>query len=122
MQQVVEDLKGRPNDEKKAVAGSVAIFVVTILFIGWGFFFFKKIAGGGEVAIPFGGVRQDVIQGATLQRAGEDFMKSYNDATADMKAIRDQGVSDQGTYSNDGNSASFNEDFSAGSTGAPSSF
>lgn len=90
MKQVVDGLKDRPKDEKQAVAGGVAIFIVTIIFIAWAFFFFKKIARGGDVNIPFGGVQQDVVQGASLNQAKDDFLRSYNDATADLRAIRDQ--------------------------------
>jgi len=43
LQKTVENLKGRPKDERKAVAGSAAMLIVAILLVGWAILFFKKI-------------------------------------------------------------------------------
>jgi len=115
VKQMVEDLKGRPKDEKTAVAGGAAVLVVTILFLAWGFFFFKKIARGGDVSVPFGGVQTDVVQGASLQQAEDDFLKSYNDASSELRTIRDQSA--QNAAYSSSQSADFNSDsFSSGAS------
>jgi hypothetical protein len=43
IQRTVESLRERPRDERKAVAGGIAIGIVAILFFGWAFLFFKDI-------------------------------------------------------------------------------
>ena len=40
----LEKLRGKPKDDKTAIAGGIAVFVVAILLIGWGILFLKKIA------------------------------------------------------------------------------
>ncbi len=47
LRKTVEDLKSRPKDERKAVAGSAAALIVAILLIGWAVIFFKKIKRAG---------------------------------------------------------------------------
>lgn len=115
MKQVVEDLKGRPKDEKQAVAGGIAITIAVLLFVIWGFFFFKKIARGGEVNIPFGGVQRDVVQGASLNQVTDDFLRSYNDASAELRAIRDQAAVDLRTDTSFTNDAAFETNTSVSS-------
>lgn len=39
--QKIEDMKGRSKDERVAFAGSVAVAVVIILFVGWAVFFVR---------------------------------------------------------------------------------
>lgn len=46
-QETVENLKNRPRDERKYIAGVLAVAVVVILFLVWAALFFKKIQGGG---------------------------------------------------------------------------
>lgn len=43
LQNAVNTIKERPRDEKKVIAGTVAIVVIVILFLTWAVFFFKKI-------------------------------------------------------------------------------
>ena len=43
MKETVNKLRERPKDEKTAVAGGVAVFVVAILLLGWGILFLKRI-------------------------------------------------------------------------------
>lgn len=40
----LENLRGKPKDDKTAIAGGVAIFVVAVLLIGWAILFLRKIA------------------------------------------------------------------------------
>lgn len=114
MKQALDNLKERPKDEKTAVAGGVAVVIMIVLFIGWGFYFFKKIAAGGEVNTPFG-VREDVVKGATIDRAAIDFLDSYNASVDEFRAIRDQAAQDQyaNTYDNERGLDNFDSSFVA---------
>lgn len=40
----LDKLRGKPKDDKTAIAGGVAIFVVAVLLIGWAILFLRKIA------------------------------------------------------------------------------
>lgn len=51
IQQHIERIKERPRDERIAIAGTIAIGVMCVLFIGWTIFFFGTIGGA---AVPPG--------------------------------------------------------------------
>lgn len=40
----LDTLRDRPKEDKTAIAGGVALFVVAVLIIGWGILFLRKIA------------------------------------------------------------------------------
>ena len=44
--QKIEDMKGRSKDERVALAGSIAVGVVIILFLGWAVFFVRSSRPG----------------------------------------------------------------------------
>lgn len=46
-QRAIERIKERPPEERRALAGTIAVGVVVVLFIGWGAFLFR-----GLVAVP----------------------------------------------------------------------
>lgn len=46
-QRAIERIKERPPEERRALAGTIAVGVVVVLFIGWGAFLFR-----GLVAAP----------------------------------------------------------------------
>ena len=46
VQRVIENLKLRSKDERRAFAKSTAIVIVIILFFGWAFFFFRNLSLG----------------------------------------------------------------------------
>ena len=50
IQKAIDNLKDKPKDDRKAVAGGIAIAVVVILFFGWAFIFFKNIQRGAQLA------------------------------------------------------------------------
>jgi len=44
----IDNLKDRPKDEKKVVAGGIAITVIVVLLVAWAIFFLKKIQNGTQ--------------------------------------------------------------------------
>ena len=85
LQKAVDNLKDKSKDEKKAVAGGIAIAVVLILLIGWSFFFFKKIQRGAQLQ-QLGGGAQDEFNFSTVRDAQAELMKSFSDVDALMEA------------------------------------
>ena len=43
MIQMIDNLRERPQDEKRVIAGWIAVGVVVVLFLIWAFFFFRSI-------------------------------------------------------------------------------
>jgi len=68
----MRDLKERPRDERKIIAGGVAIAVIIALFLGWAFLFLKKIQNGNQIE----SVRQ--VQNAEPQLNSSDSVESFS--------------------------------------------
>lgn len=49
MRQFVEDMKERPREERVALATSIAIGTVVLLFLVWGFFLLRTIKQNAPV-------------------------------------------------------------------------
>ena len=110
IQKAVDNLKGKPTEDKKAVAGGIAIMVMIILFLGWGFFFIKKIQRGGT-DLRIGGGAQDEFNFSSVKQAQEDIMKGFSNEDelrdarqrsgsqtqtgAEFQTVYDQGSADQ---------------------------
>ena len=103
VQKTINNLKGRPDEEKQAVASGAAIGFVIILLIAWGFFFAKKIQNGGAQGL--GGGAQDEFNFKSVREAQQQLKQTYGDTTEEFKQIRDSAVTNslpgQGTQSVD---------------------
>lgn len=73
----LEHLRQRPKDEKTAIAASVAIGVVAILFIGWLVYFFHSIESAPAPDL------QSVTSSSEngLQEASQQFQQSLGSTT-----------------------------------------
>jgi len=49
MRKIIERLRERPHEERRAVAAGVALSTVGVLFIGWGFSFVQGLGNGASV-------------------------------------------------------------------------
>lgn len=67
MQQTIDKLKEKPKEQKTAVAGGIAVTVVVILLIGWGFFYLKKILAER----PSDDIQTDAFDFASLRDSGD---------------------------------------------------
>ena len=79
MQSTIDKLKEKPKEQKNAVAGGVAVTVVAVLLIGWGFFYLKKVLGERPPAdvsttstIDFGAIRDFTRDAAAIGRDTRD--------------------------------------------------
>ncbi|OGG58038.1 hypothetical protein A2853_00910 [Candidatus Kaiserbacteria bacterium RIFCSPHIGHO2_01_FULL_55_17] len=84
----VGSLKERPKDEKKAIAGGIAIAVVVVLLAGWAILFFKKIQRGAELQ-QLGSGAQEEFDFQSVRDAQQELMQSFSD-TNELLEARDQ--------------------------------
>lgn len=93
VQQKLNDLKGAPHEDKKAVATSVAVFVVIILILVWGFVFFRKVQRSDITTLENGAVPTDQFD-MDLIRANER-NQAYYDPTDDIRELRNNTSRDE---------------------------
>lgn len=93
IQKTINNLKDKPNDEKKVVAGGIAIAVVIALFLGWAFFFFKKIQRG-DIAPSLGGGAQSEFDFSSVRDAQQQLLEDVS-VIDELRNVRDQAVSSQ---------------------------
>lgn len=94
IQNAVNNLKQKPQEDKKAVAGGIATLVVVVLLIGWGFFFIKKIQRGGELD-SFGSTTQAEFDFSSVREAQQNISTDYEDAISELERIRESSISAQ---------------------------
>lgn len=90
IQSAVNNLKDKPHEEKKAVATSIAVGVVIVLLIGWGFLFLRKIQKGGTAPTLEGSaVPQDQVDAAFIQQTQQQINQFYQSGQDQLRDIRD---------------------------------
>lgn len=92
VQKTLENLKDKPHDEKKVVASGIAIAVVIILFVGWGFLFLRKIQDGtfepSDSAVP-----RDQLGGQVAPQVELDAM--YRSSLDELRSLRESSAQNQ---------------------------
>ena len=95
LQNAVDNLKDKPHDEKKAVASGVAIGVVIILLIGWGFLFLRKIQRGTIPSLEGSAVPQDQVDASFIQQTQQQINQYYQSSQDQLRQIRDNSAQSQ---------------------------
>lgn len=89
-QKALEGAKEKPKDDKKAIAGGIAVAVVIVLLVGWAFFFFRGIQRGVQNQ-QLGGGAQDEFNFSTVRDAQKDLMGQFSDVDALIEARQQSG-------------------------------
>ena len=101
VQKTLDNLKERPHDEKKAVAGGIAIMVVVVLLVGWGFLFLRKIREGSMPSLEGSAVPEDQFNLNLIRDTERNLSNMYNNSTEDLRNMRDAAAQNQaGTQTN----------------------
>jgi len=94
VQQTINNLKERPKDERKTVAGGIAIMVIVVLMAAWMILFFKKIQSGSQqVNLDFGA--QNEFNPSAVQQAQKTIQNSNGQTPDDLYNIRNDAAASQ---------------------------
>ena len=97
IQKTVNNLKDRPKDERKAVAGGIAITVIAILLVGWAFFFIKRIQSGSQ-QVNFDNGAQGEFDFANVRAAQDQIeQQSLYNETNELYQVRQDAAAQQGS-------------------------
>jgi hypothetical protein len=89
LQNAVDNVKDKPHEEKKAVATSIAVGVVVVLLVGWGFLFLRKIQRGSLPTLEGSAVPQDQIDAAFVRETQQQINQFYQSSQDQLREIRD---------------------------------
>ena len=95
VQKTLDNLKDKPHDEKKVVASGIAIGVVIILLVGWGFLFLRKIQKGTMPTLQGSAVPQDQIDSSFIKQTQQQINQYYQNSQDQLKSIRDSSAQGQ---------------------------
>lgn len=88
VQKATDKLKNKSNDEKKIVAGSIAVSIVIALFFGWAILIFKRIGNGEDLRLLGGGAQNEFL-GSAVRDAQKSIMSSFVDID-ELRRVRDE--------------------------------
>ena|SRR3989344_1034285 len=94
VQKTIDNLKDRPQDERKAVAGGVAVVVVVVLLVAWGFMFLRKINKGTQ-DINFDSGAQEEFNFSNVREAQQAIEQSNGGLQEDFSTIPQESASQQ---------------------------
>lgn len=89
VQKTIDNLKDRPHDEKKAVASGIAISVIVILLIGWGFLFVRRVQNTPVPSLENGVVPTDQFN---MDLIRESARGNAYDPSDDLRNLRESAV------------------------------
>ena len=88
----IDTLKDKPHDEKRAVAGGIAVAVVIILLVGWAFMFLRNIQRGNEIPTLQGNaVPEDQLNAQFIQATQQQLDQYYQRSDDQYRDLRNTG-------------------------------
>jgi len=96
VQQKLNDLKGRPHEDKKAVASGIAIVVVIVLIIGWGFLFLRNLRNTELPSLENTAIPTDQFNMNLIRNNERD--QAIYDPEQDIRNLRDAAAESDASY------------------------
>lgn len=103
VQQKFNDLKDASHEDKKTVATGIAVFVVIILILAWGFVFLRKVQRADLRTLENGAVPMDQFDMNLIRATERD--QAYYDPTEDIRNLRNTTSGDDFSASGGGSVA-----------------
>lgn len=108
IQKTVNNLKDRPKDDRKAVAGGIAIFVIVVLLIAWAILFFKRIQSGAQQVNLDSGAQnefnftsvkaaQQAIEQQDSAGSADELYQIRQDAAANQAGVQQMNIQQSGS-------------------------
>jgi len=94
VQKTINNLKERPTDERKVVAGGIAITLIIVLLTGWAILFFKRIQSGSQTVNLDSGA-QGEFDFSSTREARETINASRGQSNEDLTDYRDNAAAAQ---------------------------
>lgn len=115
IQKTIDNLKEKPKEDRKVVAGGIAFALLVLLFFAWAFFFFKKLQHSN--AQQLGGGAQEEFNPSSVRDAQQQLMQETTNVD-ELKAAREQSGSNvqQGVIQQDYQQGSGDQFGGSGST------
>jgi hypothetical protein len=101
VQKAIDNLKGRPKEDKNAVATGFAVVVVSILLFAWGLWFVSNMKRGGEFD-TFISSQQESLVPSYLKEADEVLRNSARRKEDSLRELRYTNVKEPANNSTDG--------------------
>ena len=87
IQNTLNNLKDRPKDERKVVAGGIAISIVVVLLAAWGIMFFRKIQSGVQ-QVNLNSGAQEQFNFTSVNDAQQQLQQNLNSAKDELQQLR----------------------------------
>jgi hypothetical protein len=88
IQKTINNLKDKPQDERKAVAGGIALSVMVILIVGWAFLFFKNIQQEGQLQDLNSSIPEE-FNFSSVRDAQEELLEGLS-GIDELRTVREQ--------------------------------
>ena len=90
VQRTLDNLKDKPHEEKKVVAGGIAIAVVAVLLIGWAFIFLRNIQRGNQIpSLQDSAVPEDQLNSQFIKQTQDQLNQYYQSSQDQLRALRE---------------------------------
>ncbi len=110
VQKTLNNLKDRSHEDKKAVATGIAISVVVLLIIAWGFLFIRKMQRSDLSSLQNAAVPSDQFNMNLIRDTERELSNQYDTSGDDLREMRDTAAQNSANietgYSSGGSSVS----------------
>lgn len=93
VQKTIDNLKERPQDERKVVAGGIAVTVVAVLLIGWAIMFFRGITNGTQDVNFDSGAQEEFNFSSVREAQSQIEAQQGGYSSEDLERLRDDAAS-----------------------------